>query len=98
MDGCWCVDGWMDGWTEGWWPYPGQDEIHLQLGHPSAQTRPDSESERHRPEWVLLGLFLRAAEPSLRLEDVWVGEYLLIMGHAVVAQVEERLRETTATS
>lgn len=77
-------------------PYPGQDEIHLQLGHPSAQTRPDSESERHRRERVLLGLILRAAEPSLRLEDVRVGEYLLVVGHAVVAQVEERLRETTA--
>lgn len=93
MDG-WLGE-WMDGWTDGWCPYPGQDEIHLQLGHPSAQARPDSEPERHRPKRVLLGLFLRAAEPPLRLEDVRVGEYPLVVGHAVVAQVEQRLKETT---
>lgn len=75
----------------GWCSNPGQEEIHLKLSHPSAQTRPDSKTEWHRPEWVLLGILLCSSEPSLRLEDVGVRENILIVGHTVVAQVEQRL-------
>ena len=73
--------------------YPGQDKVHLQLGHPSAQTRPDSKAKRHRAERVLLGLVLRSPEPPLRLEGVRLRENVLVVGHAVVAEMEQRLRE-----
>lgn len=76
----------------GRWSYPRQEEIHLQLGHPSAETRPDSKPKRHRAKWVLLGLVLRSSEPSLGLEGVGVGENILVIGHTVVAEVEQRLR------
>lgn len=71
--------------------YPEHEEIHLQLSHPSAQTRPDSKTEWHRPEWVLLGLLLCSPEPTLWLEGVGLREDVLIIGHAVVAQVEQCL-------
>lgn len=73
--------------------YPGQEQVHLQLGHPSAQTRPDPKAERHRAERVLLGFVLRSPEPPLRLEGERLRENILIVGHAVVAEVEQRLRE-----
>lgn len=76
--------------------YPGQEQIHLQLGHPAPQTRPDPKPERHRPERVLLGLLLRPPEPALRPEGVRVREDVLVEGHGVVTQVEQRLRETSA--
>lgn len=75
--------------------YPGQEQIHLQLSHPPAQTRPDPKAEWHRPERVLLGLLLRHSEPALWQEGVGVRENVLIIGHSVVAQVEQRLREMT---
>lgn len=71
--------------------HPGQQQVHLQLGHASAQTRPHSEPEGDRPKRVLLGLVLPPPQPSLRLEEVGVGEDVLVVGHAVVAQVEQRL-------
>lgn len=71
--------------------HPGQDEIHLQLGHTPPQTRPHAEPERHRTEGVLLGFLLFSSQPPLRLEDAGVGEDGLVVGHAVVAQVEQRL-------
>lgn len=71
--------------------HPGQEQVHLQLGHASAQTRPHAKPKRYRPERVLLGFLFSSSEPSFRLEDVGVGEDVLIVGHAVVAQVEERL-------
>lgn len=78
--------------------HPGQEEVHLQLGHASAQTRPHSEPKGHRPERVLLGLLFSCSQPPFRLEDVGVGEDGLIVGHAVVAQVEERLWEARRVS
>lgn len=43
----------------------------------------------------MLGLILPSSEPALRQEGVRVGENILIIGHGVVAQVEQRLREET---
>ena len=71
--------------------YPGQEQIHLQLSHPSAQTRPDPKTEWHRPERVQLVLLVGSSEPALWHEGVRVGENILIIGHTVVAQVEQRL-------
>lgn len=75
--------------------YPGQEQVHLQLGHPAPQARPDPEPERHRAERVLLGLVVRSSEPALRLEGVRVREDAVVVGHGVVAQVEQRLRVNT---
>lgn len=75
----------------GRWSYPRQEEIHLQLGYPSAETRPDSKPKRHWAKRVLLGLVLCSSEPSLGLEGVGVGENILVIGHTVVAEVEQRL-------
>lgn len=70
--------------------HPGQEQIHLQLSHAPAQTRPDPKAERHRAERVP-GLLLGPSEPPLRQEGVRVGEDPLIVGHGVVAQVKQRL-------
>lgn len=73
--------------------HPGQKEVHLKFSHPPTETRPDPESEGHRPERVMLGLVVCSPEPALREEGVRVGENVLVVGHGVVAQVEESLRE-----
>lgn len=44
---------------------------------------------------MLLGFILPSSEPALRQEGVGVGENILIIGHSVVAQMEQRLREKT---
>ena len=79
-------------------PHPGQQEVHLQLGHAAPQTRPGPEAERDGAEGVHAGLLLRATQPALGQEGVRIGEDLLIVGRRVVTQVKQRLRTTGDTA
>lgn len=77
--------------TTGTFPYPGQEQVHLQLSHPPAQTSPYAKTKRQRPKRVLAGFVLRPPDPALWQEGVRIREDVLIVRHGVVAEVEESL-------
>lgn len=95
-DGCDCGPGRIRPHLEAF-HQPRHGEIHLQLSQPSAQTCPRSKTKRHRSERVL-GPLLSSSEPALWPEGVGFREDVLIVGDAIVAQVEQRLFGEEMTS
>lgn len=79
------------GWNIVFLTYPKQNQVHLKLGNPSADTASHSEAKRDRAK----GIFHDTAitEPPLRYKCVRLWECVLISANGIVSKREGRLKE-----